>query len=319
MAVKLSIINFKGGVGKTTLAFHLATHLASSSRVLVVDIDHQSSLSIVMMRSALWEQCQKNGRTSNKIFEAFCNRKVPTPGAEIISRNPFHARDRRQDLYPTLDLVPAQFELDDTEIEMASTTIGGSTVSEWSKRTLVSEWLDRVNAETNYDYVIFDCPPATKLVSQNAIASSDYFVVPVIPDDLSTRGVDHFLGLVTKRIDGKLEYLRTAAPISDHDVPRNYVPATRLAAIVPFMAKTAGRARSGITNLHTRHIRTLKATPNWGNRVIGTTVKHMTGVPESLGSGWPVWNLQGQTANITPAVVRMMRSACDDVSKQLIP
>jgi chromosome partitioning protein len=273
----------------------------------------------MILRSALWEQCQKNFHTSNRIFEAFCNRRVAPPGAEIIFKNPFHARDARYDFYPKLDLVPAQFELDDTEIELASTTIGGSTVSEWSKRTLVAEWLDRVNADVDYDFVIFDCPPATKLVSQNAIASSDYFVVPVIPDDLSTRGVDHFLSLVTKRIDGKLEYLRTAAPIADPEVPRNYVPKTKLAAIVPFMAKTAGRAQSGITNLHTRHIKTLKAAPAWGVHVIGTTVRHMTGVPESLGGGWPVWNLQNSTPNISASVVKMLRSACNDVAKTLIP
>lgn len=44
MAVKVSVINFKGGVGKSTLTFHLAAHLALTARVLVVDIDHQSSL-----------------------------------------------------------------------------------------------------------------------------------------------------------------------------------------------------------------------------------------------------------------------------------
>jgi len=70
-----------------------------------------------------------------------------------------------------LDLVPAQFELDDTEIELASTTVGSATVSEWQKRTLLTEWLDKIEASKLYDYVIFDCPPATKLVSQNALAA----------------------------------------------------------------------------------------------------------------------------------------------------
>ena len=48
MAKRISIINFKGGVGKTTLAFHLGTGLAKfhNARVLLIDVDHQSSLSI---------------------------------------------------------------------------------------------------------------------------------------------------------------------------------------------------------------------------------------------------------------------------------
>lgn len=318
MAIKVSIINFKGGVGKTTLAFHLAAFLAGlgdkRKRVLMVDLDHQSSLSIIVLKSALWEDRQDHGRTSNRIFEAFCNRKVKTPGAEIITRNPFHERDPRYDFYPGLDLVPAQFELDDTEIELASTTIGGATSSEWAKRTLMAEWLDSVDAENAYDYVIFDCPPATKLVSQNAIAASDYFVVPVIPDDLSTRGLVHFLGLVTNKVNGKLEYLRSAAPIADGDVPKNYVKKTKLAAIVPYMAKSAGRAVSGLTNLHTRHIKTLNS--NWAEAVV-SPVKHMTGVPESLADGWPVWNHR-DTQNISLAVQRMMRRACEEVGARLV-
>jgi len=57
MAIKIAVINFKGGVGKTTLAFHLATYLAradfENKRVLVVDVDHQSSLSIVVLGEKL--------------------------------------------------------------------------------------------------------------------------------------------------------------------------------------------------------------------------------------------------------------------------
>ena len=236
------------------------------------------------------------------------------PAQRLLLRIPFHERDPTYNFYPRLDIVPAQFELDDTEIELASTTIGGATSSEWAKRTLMAEWLDSVNADNEYDYVIFDCPPATKLVSQNAIAASDYFVVPAIPDDLSTRGLAHFLGLVTNRINGKLEYLRNAAPIADADVPRNYVKETKLAAIVPYMAKSAGRATSGLTNIHTRHIRILNS--DWPGAVV-SRVKHMTGVPESLADGWPVWN-HVTTQNISPAIEAMMTRTCEEVSARLV-
>jgi chromosome partitioning protein len=45
----VSIINFKGGVGKTTLSYHLAAFLARKQRVLLIDVDHQSSLSIIVL------------------------------------------------------------------------------------------------------------------------------------------------------------------------------------------------------------------------------------------------------------------------------
>lgn len=84
MAIKAAVINFKGGVGKTTLAFHLSAHLARTHRVLMIDVDHQSSLSAIVLSARLWEQCQQNGMTTNRIFEAYCNRRVMAPGAEII-------------------------------------------------------------------------------------------------------------------------------------------------------------------------------------------------------------------------------------------
>jgi chromosome partitioning protein len=314
MAKKVSVINFKGGVGKTTLAFHLAAHLALKSRVLIIDVDHQSSLSIVVLGAKLWEKAANDRRTSNTIFESFCNRKVSMPGAEIITKNPLHARDSTYDFYPNLDLVPAQFELDDTEIELASTTVGSATVSEWQKRTLLAEWLDKINAEKMYDYIVFDCPPATKLVSQNALAASDYFIIPVIPDVMSSRGVTHFRKLVTEKIDNKLAFLKTGAGISAQDTPKSYVATTKLAAIVPFLAKYAGNARSGLTNIHTEQLVALRKL--WGKDIIQTVVKSFTGVAEAMDAGWPVWTAY-ETQNIKKSVP-MMKSACVELQARLI-
>jgi chromosome partitioning protein len=316
MAIKVSVINFKGGVGKSTLSFHLATHLAGSgARVLVVDVDHQSSLSIVMMGGGLWESASTSRKTCNTIFESFCNRKVSLPGEEIIQKNVLHARTPRHDLYPTLDLVPAQFELDDTEIEMASTTMGSAMLSEWHKRTLMAEWLDKVDADNSYDYIVFDCPPATKLVSQNALAASDYFVIPVIPDAMSSRGVTHFRSLVSHKIDKKLEFLRSGASVADKDVPSAYKSSTKMAAIVPFMAKTAGNAASGLTNIHTEQLAALRR--QWGNDMIRPVVRHMTGVAEAIDAGWPVWTAY-ETPNIAK-VIKMMRETCQAITERLTP
>jgi chromosome partitioning protein len=314
MAKKVSVINFKGGVGKTTLSFHLAAHLAKNHSVLVIDVDHQSSLSIVMMGGKLWENAANARKTSNTIFESFCNRKVSMPGDEIIAKNPLHARSPSYNFYPRLDLVPAQFELDDTEIELASTTVGSPTLSEWQKRTLLAEWLDRINANELYDYVIFDCPPATKLVSQNALAASDYFIIPVIPDVMSSRGVTHFRNLVTNKIDKKLSFLKVGAGISAEDTPKSYVPDTKMAAIVPFMAKHAGNAQSGLTNIHTEQLQLLRKL--WGADMIQSVVKSFTGVAEAMDAGWPVWTAY-ETQNIKKSIP-MLQAACTEVAARLI-
>jgi chromosome partitioning protein len=310
---KVSIINFKGGVGKTTLSLHLAAYLARKHRVLLIDVDHQSSLSIVVLGSKLWEKCVKEQNTVNRVFESFCNRKIPVPKEDIVVKNAFHQKDKRYDFYPQLDFVSAQFELDDTEIDLASTNYGNASLSDWEKRTLLATWLDQIDAQEHYDYVLFDCPPATKIVSQNALAASDSYVIPVIPDDLSSRGVTHFRNLVETKIDMKLEYLLTSARVPAKDVPANFVPNTRLAGIVPFLVKHAGRASSGFTNLHTEQIAALRRT--WNTDVIQTVGKNKIGVPEAVNSGWPVWN--SLAPNVTNAVKNMMTSICDELKTRI--
>ena len=194
-----SIINFKGGVGKTTLSFHLACYLAKEMRVLLVDIDHQSSLSLVLLGSQLWESQVTNNNTINRVFESFTNRHVKMPSSKIIVENAFGKRSQSRAIYTNLDFVSSQFELDDTEIDLASTNYGNPNLSDWEKRTLLASWLDLIDAKNKYDYVLFDCPPATKIVSQNALVCSNCYIIPVIPDELSSRGVTHFEGLVRRK------------------------------------------------------------------------------------------------------------------------
>ncbi|WP_417822369.1 ParA family protein [Terasakiella sp.] len=310
---KVSIINFKGGVGKTTLSLHFACYLAQNHKVLLIDIDHQSSLSLVVLRQYIWEQHVNSGYTINRVFEAFCNPDIPTPGSEIIIQNPFYRRDQRFNLYPNLDFVSAQFELDETEIDLASTNYGNVILSDWKKRTLLASWLDHIEANKHYDYVIFDCPPATKIVSQNALSCSNSYIVPVIPDELSSRGVTHFQGLVERKIDNKLIFLRDTARIPYEQCPSNYVERTGMAAIAPTLVKTAGRAASGFTNIHTEQLGALRR--QWRNAVLKTEGINYIGVPEAVNAGWPVWNYTGQNANNT--VIGMMSDICSELKTRV--
>ncbi len=73
MAKRISIINFKGGVGKTTLAFNLGTGLACfhNARVLLMDMDHQSSLSIVCLKPDKWKKAVENKQIVDDDFSTF--------------------------------------------------------------------------------------------------------------------------------------------------------------------------------------------------------------------------------------------------------
>ena len=304
----VSIINFKGGVTKTTLSLHLACFLSKTSKVLVIDIDHQSSLSLVVLGDKMWQTAVKEGNTVNKIFLSFSNRNVQLPAEEIIIKDVFGKRHRNLIAYSNLDIVPAQFELDDTEIDLASTFIGNPTVSDWEKRVLLATWLDSISAHEKYDYVIFDCPPATKIVSQNALAASDGYIVPVIPDELSSRGVTHFQSLVEQKIDGKISYLKSAAQVAN--APICYEEKTSLVAIAPSLIKTSGAAASGMVNIHTEQLAALRAT--WGAKVLPYVGKNYVSVPVAMAAGWPVWNY----GNDRQACV-MMTNICTEIKNRI--
>lgn len=310
---KASVINFKGGVGKTTLSLHLACYLARHGRVLLIDVDHQSSLSLVVLQSDLWQSQIEKNATVNRVFDSFTNRKVALPKKEIILQNAFYVRDRRQNIYPSLDFVSAQFELDDSEIDLASTNFGNPTVSEWEKRTLLCNWLDAIDAGATYDYVVFDCPPATNIVSQNALACSNCYIIPVIPDELSSRGVTHFNRLVSDKIDDRLDYLRTTGRVTSTETPVNYVPRTKMAGIVPNMMKQAGRAESGYTNIHTEQLAALRK--QWSGAILQSVGESYTGIAEAVNAGWPVWNYGGNNAK--PQVVEMMERICTELKARI--
>ena len=110
--------------------------------------------------------------------------------------------------YKNLDLVPASLQLDDVEIELTASHHGNAIQSEWDKRTLVCRWIEEASVNDNYDYIIFDCPPATKIVSQNAIAASHGYVIPVIPEAVMERGAPHLFDMVEAQIDTRLEALK---------------------------------------------------------------------------------------------------------------
>src|SRR5260370_30733218 len=88
MAKRLSVINFKGGVGKTTFAFQFASGLARfhDSRVLLMDMDHQSSLSIVALTAPIWQKLVAANKTVNEIFRPFIGQDSAFPDKSIIEK-----------------------------------------------------------------------------------------------------------------------------------------------------------------------------------------------------------------------------------------
>lgn len=281
MAKRVSIINFKGGVGKTTLAFQLAAGLVryhSPAKVLVVDMDHQSSLSIICLGPKKWTEAVDMNRTVNEVFKPFVGQSQTMPSTEIISKTNLDTSH-----YDALRIAPASLQLDDIEIELTASHHGNAIHSEWNKRTLICRWLEEGKIDDMFDYIIFDCPPATKIVSQNAIAASHGYIIPVIPEAVMERGAPHLSNMVSSGIDMRLKALAALG------APRAmFVPDTKLVGVVVTRIQTHGPATSGYTDDHTQHLASLKR--RWSTDLVEPYIEAGTGVSQALAEGVPVYD-----------------------------
>ena len=213
----------------------------------------------------------------DEIFKSFVGDEHTFPDSSIIVQSPMHAIDPD---YDAMDLVPASLQLDDIEIELTASHQGNAIRSEWNKRTLLCRWIEETGIDDEYDYIIFDCPPATKVVSQNAIAASHGYIIPVIPEAVMERGAPHLRDMMQSGIDARLRALASMG-----EARAAYVPDTELVGLVITRIQ---RARGGYTNDHTQHLSSLRG--RWGNALMIPYIVHGTGVSEALSDRLPVYN-----------------------------
>ncbi|MDE0509514.1 MAG: ParA family protein [Gammaproteobacteria bacterium] len=282
MAKRVSVINFKGGVGKTTLAFNFAAGLARyhEANVLLIDMDHQSSLSIVCLGTECWNEISENCKSIVSVFQNFYNSNMPE--REIVYSANF---GNHSSYSKRIKIVPASLALDDVEIELTSSYHGDGNTTEWKKRTLICRWLQDTRIDGEYDYIIFDCAPATKIVTQNAIAASHGFIVPVVPEAVMERGTPHLKAMISSGIDQKIEKLSQS---NQGDHFSTYVPKTEFLGVVITRMQVAGNSHSGYTNDHTQHAKNLER--RWNEDLIKPYILQGVGISEALAERVPVYD-----------------------------
>lgn len=175
MATKISFLNLKGGVGKTSVLVNVASCLAyMGKRVLVVDFDAQSNSSIWLMRLDRWNAL-------NRYPENFVLNVFKEGGSHLKScvQKDIVRNAEGEIALKGLDLVPANFRLMDLEHEVPNP---------WEKPFYAHFHTELREIEEDYDYIFFDCPPSFSRATQCALFGCDHIVVPANPDALSIIG-----------------------------------------------------------------------------------------------------------------------------------
>lgn len=194
----ISLVNFKGGVGKTTLAANLAAGLVMQGRkVLLIDLDPQANLTFSYSSVSYWDRNWREKRTIKRWYDDYIDKGLDLPLEEIIVE-PEHPVTAE---HSHLHLIPSHINLFEIDMELGGALAGTSERQSQANFLKVLSRLKQALSKFppwRYDAVIIDCPPAFNTVTQSAIVASDYLIIPTKPDFLSTLGLETLLGHVQR-------------------------------------------------------------------------------------------------------------------------
>lgn len=187
----ISVINFKGGVGKTTLTANLGAELARrGKRVLLVDLDPQSSLTYSFYAPDVAAGHIPPDRSIKAWYDSF-DLGVPHRALSECVVIPAAVNHKIAEFGGFIGLIPSTMSLIDHELSMlANVGLRGVEPGQelFRLRRALSDAL-RDGALGGYDLVLIDCAPNFNIVTQSAVVASDHIVVPSRPDYLSTLGI----------------------------------------------------------------------------------------------------------------------------------
>lgn len=165
MSKVISIVNQKGGVGKTTTAVNLAAGLGRQGcKVLLIDIDPQGN--------------STSGYGLNKRDVRLSSYDVLTKAAKIADATVVTE-------FEGVSLVPSNMDLAGAEIEMIDLP---------KRESLLKAALSLVRGR--YDYVLLDCPPSLGLITLNALTASDTVLVPIQCEYYALEGLSQLMSTI---------------------------------------------------------------------------------------------------------------------------
>lgn len=215
----ISVINYKGGVGKTTIAANLAAELAWRGRkVLLLDMDAQASLTFSFIRPEEWKRDLERSKTIKAWFDSFDN---GSPIAlDSLTFEPEDVSGRLSSRTGRLHLLASHLGLINVDLDLA-TSLGGANLSQTKAKFLKVHRRLRdglSSLEDAYDIILIDCPPSFNIVTKTAIVASEHILVPAKPDYLSTMGIDYLMRQLNQLVREYNEYAQLGSMATDETI-----------------------------------------------------------------------------------------------------
>lgn len=199
MGTIISILNFKGGVGKTTTSINLGAALAmSGSKVLIIDVDGQRNATSILRYGKTDKDAQEEN--SQTIFEFLTGETSELFCYDTAIDN--------------LTLVPSSEDMRNIEIKLNARKNREHILGKFARQ--MREY---------FDYILIDCPPGKGVIIDNAMTASDHIVIPITCEMLSLEGMTdlmrevqevkeelndnlNILGLLATMYDGRIKMHR---------------------------------------------------------------------------------------------------------------